>query len=54
MEIKLGTRWVTSKKSNSAGSLVMKEDKFVYVSILQTLQQILHNQSIRKEVTDTE
>ena len=50
IEIKLGSRWVTDKKVKNSGNLIQKDDKFVYVPILQTLQQLINNDSIRKEV----
>ena len=50
IEIKLGSRWVTDKKVKNSGNLIQKDNKFVYVPILQTLQQLINNDSIRKEV----
>ena len=46
----LGNRWVTSTSGKSTGMLTLTEDKFVYIPILHTLQQILQNQSILNEV----
>ena len=48
--MKLESRWVTSKMNKTAGSLVLKQDKFLYIPIIQTLQQIIKNDSIRNEV----
>ncbi len=50
MSIKLGSQWVSSKSGSNAGKLILKDEKFFYVPILQTLQQLLGNPSIRTEV----
>ena len=50
IETKLGSCWVTDKNVKNSGNLIQKDDKFVYVPILQTLQQLINNDSIRKEV----
>lgn len=50
LEIELDRHWVTSKKHGAAGILVLKQDKFVYIPILKTLELIMQNDSIRNEV----
>ena len=54
IEIKLCSRWVTDKKVKNSGNLIQKDDKFVYVPILQTLQQLINNDSIRKELGENQ
>lgn len=36
--------------TDKSGKLVSKDDKFVYIPILSTLQQLMNNDSIRNEV----
>ena len=49
-EIVLGERWVTKTSGRRCGELVHKEDKFVYVPILETLEMLLKNESLSTEV----
>lgn len=41
---------MTDKSKKGAGGLVLKDDKFVYVPILDTIQQLVTNDAIRNEV----
>ena len=47
-----GSHWITSTSSQTAGQLVLKDDKFIYIPILETLQQLLCNKSVLTEVNN--
>ena len=50
VEITLGSHWVTSTSSKTSGQLKMKDNKFVYVPMIETLQQLMNNESVLSEV----
>lgn len=46
----LGEKWVTKMSGQQAGQLVRKEDKFVYVPIIETLEMLLKIEPLSTEI----
>lgn len=46
----LGERWVTKTSGRQAGQLVHKQDKFVYIPVLEVLEALLQNESFFSQV----
>ena len=49
MEIQIGSHWITDV-AKTPGKLVLREHKYVYIPILNTIQQLLKDDSVLTEV----